>query len=117
MRARSIDCERLHMVEEHLSAIRSREQEAKRRIRETGADADAILDAAREEGEKRLEQVRAEASDSERTLLAEARKRAEEKIAAMRAENDGELNALESTAGENEERALEIMSESFLGEL
>lgn len=101
------------MVDEHLSAIRSREEDARRRILEAETEVAAILDAAREDGERRLERVRAEAAEHEKALLAEARKHAEETIAAMRADNERAIAALRTAAAKNEERALEIIDDSF----
>ncbi len=105
------------MIEEHLKSVRSKEDDAKRRIREAVIEAAATLEAAREGGEQRLEQVRAEASERARALLAEAKKRAGEKIEAMRADSEKALSALEDAAAENEERALRIIVDSFRDKL
>lgn len=101
------------MVEEHLNAIRSKEEAAGRRVREAEARAAAIIDGARDEGEQKLEQVRAEASERERALFSEARERAEETISALRAENERILSTLEHVAGKHEEQALEIILDLF----
>jgi vacuolar-type H+-ATPase subunit H len=101
------------MVEKHLNEIRSHEEDAKRRVREAEKRAAGILDAARQEGEQRLTEVRAEAMEHERALLAEARTRADEAISEMRAENERVLSALERDAKKSEERALEIIIDSF----
>lgn len=101
------------MVEEHLNAIRSKEEDAKRRIRGTEVEAAAMLEAARKDGERRLEEVRAEASLWARQLLDEAKKRAEGAIKAMRADSEKALAALEDAAAKNEERAIRIMTDSF----
>ncbi len=105
------------MVEEHLNAIRSKEEAAGRRVREAEARAAAIVDAARDEGEQKLEQVRIEASEQERALFSEARKRAGETISALRAGNERILSELENTAGANEGQALEIILDSFQEEI
>jgi vacuolar-type H+-ATPase subunit H len=105
------------MVEEHLNAIRSKEEAAGRLVREAEAQAAAIIDAARDEGEQKLEQVRTGASERQRALFSEARKRAEETILALRADNKRILSALENIAGEYEEQALEIILDSFQEEI
>jgi vacuolar-type H+-ATPase subunit H len=101
------------MVEKHLSEIRSREEDAGRRLREAEGRAAGIIDTAREDGEQRLKQVRAEAAEHERALLAEARTRADRAIAEIRADNERYLSALEREAKKNEETALRIIIDSF----
>lgn len=101
------------MIEEHLSEIRSREEDAGRRIREAEARAAADLETAREAGERRLDQVRAAAAEHAAELIAGAKRRAGDTIETMRTEQKNALSALENAAAENEDRALKTITDSF----
>ena len=103
------------MVEEHLKSIRLKEEEARTRLREAKGQAETIIGKARENGEKFIENVRVEAVDLERSLLAGSRKNAEKKIADLRAENAKNIVTLTMTAKKNQEKALDIIIEAFCG--
>jgi len=105
------------MIEKHLEAIRSKEEEARKRIREAEGRAGEIVDEAAGAGERRLEEIRVEAAELERSQLAGAREKAGETIASLRAENAKKMAALGVTAKRNKERTLDQIIEAFKKEM
>jgi len=101
------------MIEEHLKAIGDREKGAQERIREARSNAEEILEREREAGEKRIEEVRVEAVDLERSLFSGARRSADEKIAALRAENAKRVAALTVVAKKNRDKAIDVIEKAF----
>lgn len=103
------------MIEEHLSRIRAGEDEAKARIAEAEARAVELVEKSREDGARHLDDVRGEALETERSLMAAARRGADEKISMLRAENAKKLAALAVLAKKNQERAVEMIVKAFRG--
>jgi len=103
------------MIEEHLSRIRSKEEDSKARIAAAEAEAVALVERAHEDGRRRLEDVRMEAAELDRSLLAAARRAADEEISALRAENAKRLAGLAVIAKRNQEGAIEMILEEFRG--
>jgi len=101
------------MIEEHLSRIRSKEEEFKRRSVEAELRATEIVEKARADGEKHLDEVRMETAELERSLMASARRTADEKISGLRAENAKRLAALAVLAKKNHDKAVETIQKEF----
>ena len=72
------------MIEKHLASIRSGEDQARSRIAEAEDEALEIVERAREEGERSLEDVLVKAAEEERSLLAAAGRKAEEEVTSIR---------------------------------
>ncbi|MDD4857640.1 MAG: hypothetical protein PHD74_05985, partial [Candidatus Krumholzibacteria bacterium] len=75
------------MIEEHLSRIRSKEEESKVRLKAAGGEAAALIEKANQEGKQHLDEVKMSVAELERSLLAAARRKAEARISELRAEN------------------------------
>jgi vacuolar-type H+-ATPase subunit H len=103
------------MIEEHLKRIRSKEEEARSRLASGKAEADAIVEKAREEGIRHLDEARTALSETERSLIAAARRSADEKISVLRAENAKKLAALVVLARKNQAKAIEMILKEFHG--
>ena len=103
------------MIEEHLSRIRSQEEAAKSRVAEAEIKAAELVEKSREDGAKHLDDVRGEAHEIERSLMAAARWSADERISMLRAENAKKLAALVVLAKKNRERAVEMIVKAFRG--
>ncbi|UCF06307.1 MAG: hypothetical protein JSV33_04565 [bacterium] len=101
------------MIERHLEAIRSKEEKARSLIREAEGRAAEILDAAREAGEREIDDVRVEAAELERSLMARAREKAEETISGLRAENARKVASLSVLVKRNREPALDLIIDMF----
>jgi vacuolar-type H+-ATPase subunit H len=101
------------MIEEHLDRIRSKEEEAHSRLADAGARAADLVEQARRDGGKHLDDVRADAGERERSGLAAARRAADERISALRAENAKRLAALVVFAKKNRKRCIEMITEEF----
>jgi vacuolar-type H+-ATPase subunit H len=101
------------MIEEHLSRIRSKEEESKARIAAAEGKASMLVEKAHEGGRQHLDEVRMAAAELERSLLAAARRSAEKRVSELRAENAKRLAALTVLAKKNQEQALESLTKEF----
>ena len=101
------------MIERHLEAIRSKEEEAKALIREAEVQAGEMIAKARQQGEKRLEDVKIEAAELERSLKAEATARAGKRIKELRDENEAVIRSLGDIARDNRDGALDLIIKAF----
>jgi vacuolar-type H+-ATPase subunit H len=101
------------MIEEHLSRIRSKEEEARARTAEAAARAAELVERAREDGRRHVEDVKVEAAELERSLMAASRRSADEKISGLRAENAKKLAALVVLAKKNQSKAVETIVKEF----
>ena len=101
------------MIEEHLNRIRSKEEEARSRAADAAVKAAELIERAREEGNKYLEDVVLETAELERSLMAAARRNADERISGLRAENAKRLAALSILAKKNELKAVETVVKEF----
>jgi vacuolar-type H+-ATPase subunit H len=101
------------MIEEHLSRIRSKEEQARTRTAEASARAAELVERARDDGAKGLGDTAVEVAELERSLMAAARRSADEKISRLRAENAKRLAALIVLAKKNHEKAVETVINEF----
>lgn len=101
------------MLGEHLDTIRSREERARKAIREAGLRAARMVEKAREDGEQRLDEVRSEMAEDRREMISKAGKEAEGRIDELKKENQERISALEKAAGKNRDQALAIVLEAF----
>ena len=101
------------MIEKHLASIRSGEDQARSRIAEAEDEALEIVERAREEGERSLDDVQVKAAEEERSLLAAAGRKAEEEVTSIRTAEAKRIAALSVVAKKNRERALEIILGAF----
>ncbi len=101
------------MIEKHLASIRSGEDQARSRIAEAEDKAVEIVERAREDGEKSLDDVLVKAAEEERSLLAAAGRKADEEITSIRTAEAKRIAALSVAAKRNRERALEIILGAF----
>ena len=101
------------MIEEHLSRIRSKEEEARARTAEAALRAAELVEKAREDGGTYLDDVAMEVAELERSLMAASRRSADEKIAGLRAEDAKKLAALSVLAKKNQAKAVETTVKEF----
>ena len=101
------------MVKEHLDSIREKEGDAKKRIAEAGAEVARIVDQAKEDGEKLLEDTRIEGNELKRTLTAGARENAQKKIDELRASNVEAVDRLSKGAEGKRREAVDMIITEF----
>jgi vacuolar-type H+-ATPase subunit H len=101
------------MVEKHLDAIRAKEAEARERLAATSKDCELVLEKARAEGEKLIEETKISGNELMRSLATSAREEAGREIEKLRAENEKVTAALEETARRNRDKALELIIRTF----
>ncbi len=101
------------MLKKHLEAISKKEKEAKATAKEALVRADSIRERSREEGRTHLDEIRADALELQKSLVAKARVEAEEKMAALRAENAKRAAALSVSSKKNSGKAMEIIMKAF----
>jgi vacuolar-type H+-ATPase subunit H len=101
------------MVEKHLDAIRAREAEARERLAATAEEAELILEKARAEGEKLIENTKISGNELMRTLAAGAKDEASRERETLRAEYARAAAALDEAARRNRGKALELIIRTF----
>ena len=105
------------MVRNHLEGIRSKESEAKQMILEARARASAIVEKAREEGEKLLEETQIEGVELRKTMVAGAGDAAQSKIEELREAGGRNLRRIEASVSGRRSQAIEMIMEAFRGGL
>ncbi len=101
------------MLGEHLDTIRSREEKARKALSEAKLKAARMVEMAKEEGQRRLDEVTAQMLEERRGMISDARKEAEERIDELKKENQERILALEEQAEKNRDQALGIVLKTF----
>ena len=101
------------MVEKHLEAIRAKEAEVRGHLVETSKEAELMLEKARAEGEKLIEETKISGNELMRSMTAGAKQEADKEIETLRAESASALVEIEGTAGRNRDKALELIVRAF----
>jgi len=101
------------MVEKHLEAIRAKESEVRGHLVETAKEAELLLEKARAEGEKLIEETKISGNELMRSMAAGAKQEADKEIETLRAESAKASVELEGAAGHNSDKALELIVRTF----
>jgi hypothetical protein len=101
------------MVEKHLDAIRAKEAEARARLADTAREAEIVLERARAEGEKLIEETKISGNELVRSMAAVAKEEAGREIETLRAGSAKASAELDEAAGRNRDKALELIVRTF----
>lgn len=105
------------MIRDHLEGIRSKESEAKKLILDARARAGRIVEEAREEGEKQLEDMQIEGLELRKKMVAGAGDAAKARIEELREAGRRNLERIEASASGKRPEAIETIMEAFRGGL
>ena len=101
------------MVEKHLDAIRAKESEARGHLADTAKEAEVLLEKARADGEKLIEETKISGNELMRSMTAGAKQEADREIVTLRAESAKASAELNGAAGRNRDKALELIIRTF----